>query len=90
MLKRLMDFLLFSTGITPKDHKEEDKYAAIRAKRAEWERLQQARQDAQSNLHAMGSDSPHGSHHEDSDHDIGTSDGSGGDGGGGDGGGSGD
>ena len=36
MLKRLMDFLLFSTGITPKDHKEEDKYAAIRAKRAEW------------------------------------------------------
>jgi hypothetical protein len=47
MLKRLMNFLLFSTGITPADHKEPDKWAAFRAKREAWEREQQAREDAQ-------------------------------------------
>ncbi len=47
MLKRLMNFLLFSTGITPTDHKEADKWAEFRAKREQWERAQRAQQDAQ-------------------------------------------
>jgi len=62
MLKRLMNFLLFSTGITPKDHAEKDKYAEIRARRAEWERLQQAREDsAGSHLHHGGTEWVHSS-----------------------------
>lgn len=89
MLKRLMNFLLFSTGITPKDHKEPDKYASIRAKRAEWERLQRAKEDAQAGFMAStatgGDDwNPGNGHDHDSAGDGGTGDGGGGGGGGSD------
>ena len=56
MMKRLMDFLLFSTGITPKDHKEPDKWAKFRAEREQWERAQRAKEDAQRS--AGSGDSP--------------------------------
>lgn len=46
MLKRLMDFLFFSTGITPKGHTEPDKWAKFRAEREAWERRQRELDDA--------------------------------------------
>lgn len=46
MLKRLMDFLFFSTGITPKGHTEPDKWAKFRAEREAWERRQRERDGA--------------------------------------------
>lgn len=55
MMKRLMDFLFFSTGITPKDHKEPDKWARFRAEREQWERAQRAKEDAQRSTAADGS-----------------------------------
>ncbi len=45
MFKRLFNFLLLANGITPTGHKEQDKWAKIRADRERWEREQQATQD---------------------------------------------
>jgi hypothetical protein len=73
MLKRIINFLLFSTGITPADHKEPDKFAEIRARREAWEREQRAREDAERAAEADASDGGPG--------DAGGGDGGGGGGG---------
>lgn len=44
MFKRLFNFLLLANGITPTGHKEQDKWAKIRADRERWEQEQRATQ----------------------------------------------